>query len=407
MLAQLGLIRILTDSIGTAQYSVFAVLSSLVNWMALSDVGLGSSLQNYISEQRAAGHETADYELTAMLLSLACAVAAAVLIFAVAPALSSLLLGRFVFIGEAQQLLSFSAMVYPAIGTAFGGIVYRIWFAEHRGYLSNVLPAIGTVIGVLAVWSVARLSDAPQVSGMIAAYYLPLAVVPLVALAIRARAVRWRGRFRVGLVRPLMSRAMQFWLVGIAAAFVLQIDYIVLARTLSSTDIVIYNVASKVFALILFVYSALLMALWPVFAEKLAAGDFRSVSIMLRRYVSFGLLFIVICGCGFYLTRNLLITILAPRTALDIPLSVIILLTLYCIVRVWTDTFSMVLYSLNDLKLFWIAVPIQAVLSFALQIAGALTFGLSGLIAGLILCFVLSVAWILPLRIRYLVRRAA
>jgi hypothetical protein len=88
--------------------------------------------------------------------------------------------------------------------------------------------------------------------------------------------------------------------------------------------------------------------------------------------------------------------ILAPRTNLTLPITVIILFGIYAVIRVWTDSYAVALQSQNQLKIFWIYVPIQAILSFFGMYFFSLHYGLNGILTGLILSFVLTASWILP-----------
>lgn len=404
--AQLVAIRILTDSLGTAGYGAFAVLASLSGWLLLSDFSIAISLQNHISERRATNREVDDVIFTASLLSAAAAGVVALAMLLLGPWLSRLLLGGLDVLSPHQRTLAFYAMAFPGIGTALGGVVYRIWFAQHRGYLANLLPAAGSLLGTLAVWLVSQDTIQPKLVWSILLYYTPLALLPIIALVgttLRAR----RHRFRTDLIRPLLDRAGRFWIFGLLAAGVLQVDYIIIAQVLPPRDIVVYNVASKVFLLVLFVYTALLQALWPLCSEAIVRGEWPRVFEMARRYIVVGVTFALACGLGVILLNSFIVRVIAPSLGSSLPIPVILLLTLYVMVRVWTDTFAMLLQSMNDLAVLWIAVPAQSVLSVALQTLGARWFGLPGLIGGLIACFVLTVVWTLPLRCLYHARKSA
>ncbi|RZT44860.1 O-antigen/teichoic acid export membrane protein [Sphingomonas sp. BK036] len=398
VIAQLVAVRILMGSLGTSGYGVFAVLASLNGWLLLSDFSIGISLQNYISERRAKGEETDDLILTGALLSLGTACFTGLVMLSLGPWLSSLLLGGFTFLSASDRTLAFYAMALPSIGTALGGVVYRIWFARHRGYLSNLVPAAGTVIGTAAIWLLQHISTGPRIALSTLLYYLPLAVLPMIALGFTAaRATRHHG-FSQTLAKPLLQRSFRFWISGLLAASVLQVDYIIMVRVLAVQDIVIYSVATKLFLLIFFVYTALLQALWPICSEAIARNDWHSVFAKTKNYIIFGMMFTLLAGVGVALTNTLIVRIIAPGLRTPIPLVVIGLLTLYVMVRVWTDTFAMVLQSMNDLLLLWIVAPVQSLLSISLQFLGARYFGLPGMICGLIGCFLLTAAWVLPVR---------
>lgn len=180
----------------------------------------------------------------------------------------------------------------------------------------------------------------------------------------------------------------------------------IMVQVLEVHDIVVYSAASKVFLLIFFVYNALLQTLWPVCSERsparLARGDRAGQEVYRdRRRLHAG------CRDRRAVTNAWIVRLLAPGLDMPIPLVVIGLLTLYTMIRVWTDMFGMVLQSMNGLVLMWFVAPIQALLSIALQTLGARWFGLPGLIGGLIGCFMLTAVWVLPLRCRMHARRAA
>ena len=405
--AQLLAVRILMQSLGPEGYGVFAVLGSLVAWMALGDFGIAIAMQNYLSERRASDSETDDIVLTAAMLAAGFTLAVALVMLLLGPWLSGLLLGSFAFLSPAERTLAFYAVALPGVGTSLGTIAYRIWFAQHRGYLSSLLPALGTVLGTLAIWLLQQGSHGPSIALNTMAYYTPLAVLPLIALGAGvARAARNHHVSRA-MVRPLVSRGLRFWVSGLLAAGVLQVDYIIMAHVLPVQDIAIYSVATKLFLLVFFVYNALLQALWPVCSEAIARHDWHGVAQVVRRYVLLGVAFTIVAGLGIALTNHLIVRILAPGLDMPLPLLIIGLLTLYTIVRVWTDTFAMVLQSMNDLVPLWIVAPVQSVCSIALQWLGARWFGLPGVVGGLIGCFLLTAAWLLPWRCWMHMRRAS
>lgn len=406
VLAQLAAVRILTDSLGTAGYGVFAVLGSLSGWFLLSDFSIAISLQNHMSERRATEQDDEDIIFTATILSAIAAIVVALAMLLLGPWLAGLLLDEFGFLSVSDRTLAFYAMAFPGIGLALGGVVYKVWFAQHRGYLSNLLPAAGTILGTLAVWFVARGDVQSRLTWSILLYYAPLALLPIGALAWTAFRTH-QHRFRVDLVRPLLHRALRFWVFGILAAAVLQVDYIIMAQVLPPHDIVIYNVASKIFQLVFFVYNALLLALWPVCSEAIMRGEWPRIFGMVRRYLLLGAVFALVCGIGVGLLNPWIVRVIAPSLASPLPPLVVALLTIYIIVRIWSDTFAMVLQSMNDLTIFWIVVPFQSLLSVVFQTLGARWFGLPGMIVGLTACFMLTVVWILPLRCLSHARRSA
>jgi len=406
ILAQLVSVRILTQGLGTSGYGAFAVLAGLQGWFLLADLGIGISIQNYLSESRARDVPVDDILFTGAILSLGAVAVAATILYATGPLIGDFLLGDLLVLTQGERTAAFYAVAFPGVGTALGGVIYKIWFAQHRGYLSQLVPAAGAILGTLAVWSAGRALDL-RVAPALLLYYMPLAILPIVALALTVTRRTTRERFRRDLVKPILTRGIRFWIFGVLQAGVLQVDYIIIARVLNGRDVVLYSLASRLFSLILFLYSALLMALWPVFVEAITKGERTSVFAMVRRYLAVGFAISLAGGTFVALFRNQLVGLLAPSLGVTIPITIIMLMTVGLMVRTWTDMFAMTLQCMNDLHILWIVVPIQSVLSIVLQTWGANLFGLPGMIVGLIACFMLTVSWALPLRFFILTRRRA
>jgi len=404
IVAQLAAVRIMTDSLGVSGYGAFAVLVSLNGWLILSDLCIATSLQNFVSQARASGSEVDDIVITAAVLSLAATATSLLLLLLAGPILSRALLGNFSGLATDEMLFSFYAVCLCIGGSALGSVAYRVWFAEHRGYLSNLLPAIGTVAGTMLLWLVARQGFAQPLTMSVLAYYLPVAVIPLVALAMRIRVAARCGRFDGALVGPLVRRGFRFWIFGVLAAGVLQVDYIVLSQVLEDSDVALYSIVARLFAMVLFMYSALLAALWPICTEMTSRKDWSGLTRTLRKYLLLGMAFALVSGAVLLVINPWVMGLLSPALGIVVPGAIIGLMTIYVLVRIWTDTFAMVLQSMDDLRVLWVVTPVQSLLSIGLQTLGAQYFGMVGLICGLIACFVLTTAWALPYRFLHHVR---
>jgi len=406
IVAQLAAVRIMTDSLGLSGYGAFAVLVSLNGWIILSDISIATGLQNFISEARVAGARTGDIIITGTVLSLLATGASLSILVLAGPFLSTALLG-FSGLGRSEMLFAFYAVCLCLGAATFGGIAYRIWFAEHRGYLSNLLPALATVAGTGLLWLMTRTPTSYPLTLAVLGYYLPVAIIPLVALCARIVAVRHEGAFNRALVRPILQRGFQFWVFGILAAGVLQVDYIVLSQVLGEEDVALYSIVARLFALLLFLYASLLSALWPVCAEMTGRQEWDKLLRMVRRYMAIGAAMVVAGGFAFLVLRTHIVDLLGPRLDISIDATLLGLMTVYAMIRVWTDTFAMILQSMNDLKILWLVVPLQAVLSGTFQYLGATYYGINGLVAGLILCFLATTVWALPYRFLWHAKRSA
>lgn len=395
---QVASVRILIGDLGLEQYAVFALMLSLSGWYVLSDLGIGVSVQNYVSEARAKGKAQEGYLAAAGSLAILLLILTTALLCFFSPYLGPLFLTQFTFIGDDDKAKLFATVGALLIGTSIGGVSYKIWCAQQKGYLSNTLPALASVIGLGGLILVGQTTVIDKLYFSLIAYLLPSALVPILALMHQySRSIRQVRALGEGYFANVLKRASQFWLFGIMAAAVLQIDYLVLSQFLKPHDIAAYSISTKVFGLAFFIYQSVLTALWPVFAEAIANSQWKTIQIQMKQTISIGLAFMALSTISMVWLMPLALSLLAPTEQLTIPNSFIFLMGIYYVVRIWTDSFSMLLQSMNDLRPFWIYVPIQAVISVSAQWALTPIFGLYGIVFGLLSSFLFTVSWVLPL----------
>lgn len=405
-LVLLASVRILMDSLGLEHYAVFALLTGLTGWFMLADMGIGVSVQNHISESRARNQTYDDLISASGLLAVLLLFVTVIALYFISPYVGPLLLKNFPFLSEAEKTKLFFLTGALSIGMGVGGIVYKVWYAEQRGYLSNIVPAVAALVGFIGLLLARQTPIEDRLYLNLAAFIAPTAVLPLGALLVQQvkvrrlrRGLEHSGMKLPGTIHRLMKRGLHFWFFAMMAAGVLQIDYIVMSQFLTAHDIAAYYISTKVFGLAFFVYSAILFALWPIFSESIAKREWGLVQRYLKKYLALGLTFMFVCTALLICLMPMAVRMLAPEKNIIIPLGFIILLGVYQMIRVWTDTFAMVLQSTSNLKPFWIYVPIQAILSMVLQWALVPIYGLYGVILGLIASFVFTVIWALPLAV--------
>jgi O-antigen/teichoic acid export membrane protein len=404
--ALLASVRVLIDSIGLESYAVFTLLTGLTGWFALADMGIGVSVQNHISELRAKNQSYEDLIFVSGLLAVLLMFIMIILLYFISPIVSPTLLKNFHFLTEDEKIKLFFLTGTLSAGMGVGSIIYKIWYAEHTGYLSNIVPAIAAIVGLIGILLVRQAQVEDQLYLNLAVFIAPTAVFPLAALMLRqvklTNVKRWqekRGQILPVGIYKIIKSGFHFWLFAIMSAGVLQIDYIVMSQFLVAHDIAAYYISTKIFGLAFFVYTAILLALWPIFSESIAKRDWETVKQNIKKYIFLGVILMAACTILFIWLMPVGVRMLAPNSNIVIPLDFIILFGVYHIIRVWTDTFAVVLQSYGNLKSFWIYVPIQAVVSMLLQWILVPIYGVYGVILGLIASFISTVVWALPMTV--------
>jgi O-antigen/teichoic acid export membrane protein len=394
-------VRILLTSLGTNRYAVAALLIGMTNWFLLLDLGIGFGLQNNISERRAFGKPYGDFILISGAVGGILLLAGSAIVYLFSPLAGRLLLKGFPFlsVGEKTGLFLSSGLLFTA--AAIGNIAYRIWYAEQKGYFANLVPTAASVFSLVGVYFAAGRGVEDRLYWCLLAYLGPSAVLSVAALAWKIFTVRpFELSVSPGTVSLLTRRSLKFWSQALLASFVLNIDYIVMSQVLASRDIVVYNIAAKIFELVFFVYFAVLLAIWPVLSEELARNDWLMVRARLHRILKYGFLFVGLSTAGLAVGMPLVVKVISPNEFIEIPTMFIVFMGLYYAIRVWTDTYGVTLFSMNDMRPFWIFTPIQALIALLLQVKLASSFGVYGIVGGLSASFLLTMCWALPLAFR-------
>ena len=303
-------------------------------------------------------------------------------------------------------LLAIAGSLYMLV--ALFSISSRIFFAEQKGYWGYFYQTIGVIGGFLAAFIVTSIHiHENQLLWIMFAWIAPQFLAATIGFVHAMPLGKWIERANFSLFSNTFKVALQFSFNSLGGAFVLGIDYIIMSQIISSSDIVVYNIFNKIFTFIFFGYSALLSAFWPVMAESYASNDFLKIEAanksLLRNifvafvYISFAVMAIII-------SKNFIMKYFGSAK-LEASVLIICLFGFYYIVRVWVDTYAMAILSRNKVGFLSATVPLQAVVSVIFLYYFGSKFGLAGILGGLILCFLVTAAWMLPCYHYYLLGR--
>ena len=129
------------------------VLISLQAWAMLGDLGISNALQNKIAKQRASEQGYDDYIIySIIILGLIVLILLIILYIFGADLLVDILPGE--YIGKSSRI----KLIISTLGTiyllnTFGLIGYKILYAEHKGYYANIISAVGSIMGLLGIYT--------------------------------------------------------------------------------------------------------------------------------------------------------------------------------------------------------------------------------------------------------------
>lgn len=397
-LVQLVSIRVLMGSLGVEQYAMFALLMGLLHWYMLSDVGMGISTQNRISECRAQDAAYDRYIAGAGMIAIALLFLSLLVLYLASPYLAQQFLQAFPEVSNEEKTRNFflTGALFVAVG--IGTISYKIWYAEHRGYLAHIVPAVASLIGLLGIVLLQESGHGNSIYLALLVFNAPAAILALGSLFFRfIRSAPAIKEINAGMMKSTLSRAAKFWVTAIMATAALQIDYLVISQVLEPNEMVVYLLSTKIFGFVAFFFTSILWALWPTFAESIARGAWSHVKQSLSRCVKLGMIFVACATLMLAFAAPYISEILAPGQNIRIPVELILLMGAYHLLRVWNDVYMVILQSMNLLSPLWLFIPFQVVICVALQYGLAPEYGFYGVVLGLIGSFIVTVVWGLPL----------
>lgn len=392
---QLLSVKYLLEMLGESNYAIFSLLTGLMVWCSIIDFGIGSSLQNFISELRAKNQDYNLYIKAALQLLLIASIGFISVLFVLSKLISEFYLASFhESLHGHEAFVFFSAVVVFGLVGA-GTVGYKILFAELIGWKANIINGISYLVGLICVLVFYFLQIKITIVAALIALYAPVALLSVIYLCYRYYNLP-KLKPKKEYYKDILKRTYGFFIFMLLSILVLQADYIVISQKLSSSDIVKYTVTMKIFGLIFFIYTAVLQALWPICAEYRIRKEWNKLRKTVAVNVIGGVFFIFVSTFLFYLFKSTIYGILSPTLDVNISIYIFILLAVYFSVRVWCDTFAMLLQSMNALKVLWFLVPCQAIISGWAQWVLAGKYGILGVLIGLTLSFLLTVFWGLP-----------
>ncbi|MEI7085376.1 MATE family efflux transporter [Pectobacterium versatile] len=394
-LVQVASIHYLLDMMGENGYAAFVLLSGLLVWGGIADFGIGSSLQNYISESRAKNEDYKKYIKASFNIVILGMFFLFFILYISSGFLSELYLASFseMEIGSKSDLFFSASVLFCSIGV--GTVMCKIWFAEQAGWKANTVNALAYLLGFLGIWFSHKMEINLSIKLSLIAMFFPLSLFTLFFL-FKKFWISISENITAKNYIDLAKRGRGFFFFSILSVLVLQADYIVMSQKLSTADIITYSVLMKIFSLAFFIYSAVLQALWPVCTELCVNKKWRELNKIVILNIVIGSLVIIMFTAIIFFLKDEIIPLISNKIDLSINYSIFLMFGVYFIIRVWCDSFAMLLQSMNYLKPLLYLVPIQVVVGFSSQWFFAEEYGIVGMLSGLSLSFIATVFWGLP-----------
>lgn len=397
-LVQIISIKVLFNYLGMDRYAVYVILYSLIHWCYLFDCGIGNSLQNYISEARVKQQDYSRYMTIALQIVTFLFISLTLILCFVSMPLQKTLLTKYLFITELQTSNLVFAICLIFIMLAFANIIIKVYYGLQKGTIPNILQLIAIVISMLSIVLLNNFChDSSSILKALLCFSLPQLLFLGIPFFITFRKhLKNLFNFDFVLLKDFMYRSIKFTGFTIMYVAILQVDYLIMARTVSSESVTAYNIFTRFFSFGLLIYVAFLNAFWPTCSEMFYRKELSEIKKILKKYCIYGISIVWVNIFLIFLFQNFLIKILVSNSNVSIDTIFFVLFAIYIVFRVITDTYTIFLEAVSSLKIFWVILPIQLILCITLQYFLSIKYGINGIIFGNLLSFMLTTSWVLP-----------
>jgi len=288
------------------------------------------------------------------------------------------------------------------------GVVTRTQAGLQKGYLPQIIGAVGSILSLLALlvviaahgsltWLVFASTFGTIASTVFNGWLLFREHPWLVPV--------WHA-YRASSASKILKLGLMFFVLQCAVSVGYTSDNIVIAQVLGAAAVAVYAVPQKLFSFVSMVVGMGITPLWPAYGEAIARGDVAWV-----RRVFLGSLWITLALaiplCTLLVLAGPWILKVAVGKSLHAPLALLVVLGLWGVVSAVSMVTSVLLNGAGELKVQTIVSVFASLSNLALSIFLTRRLGVMGVCLGSIITQLLITLPICFVLIRNLFRRLA
>jgi O-antigen/teichoic acid export membrane protein len=387
--------RLIVQSYGEGVFSGWVIVFNICGWFGLVDFGVSAALQYYTAKDRTDLNYIRRIACLIGIAFTAIGFFTIAIIYVFSSDIANYTLQSIHNLDPTYKNLSIILCCSSAVVWSLSGAFQKLLYGIGEGIRANVFLALGQICSLLSVYWVCGHIESNQLSWIGLAHFAPASIIWLILWISFLKDCKIPA-YKVAIFdfSKIIKKSLEFGAFAILSALVLRIDYLVLSEFSDSRGIFEYSMIARFLGLPLFAYTAYLAALQSEFTAHRAEVSKRYRSV--PKTIAMGFLAIIIGTIGLIGFSGKLVPVLAPGVDPNLDVKLILLSGVYHCLRVWTDTYSMIILAMGRPDFFLKIVPLQAVVSIVAQIGLGAAFGTIGVLLGLCISYLLTVAIILP-----------
>jgi O-antigen/teichoic acid export membrane protein len=368
--------------INPSRYGIWITLSSIISWLSFFDIGLGNGLKNKLAEANAVKNYTAARIYVSTTYAVLGIISFVVIfLFYIANHFInwvSILNSSDI---SANELSHLALIVLGMFCIQFvAQTINVVLTAMHAPFKVSLINVIGQLISLIMIYVLTKLTP-----GSLTYLVLILGGVP-VLIQILGSVFYYNSDYKhiapsikfidFKYTKELLSLGGIFFIIQIGALVLFQTDNIVITQLFGPEKVTTFNIAYKLFSVVIMIFTILITPLWSAFTDAYAKGDIIWIKGTLAKLHKYWLFL-----CAF----TFLLLIISPsvykfwlNNSVSVPFSLSIALAFYVIVYSWQIIHVYFLNGIGKIKLQLYLVVISAIINIPLAIFFSKYIGVAG-----------------------------
>ena len=376
------LVPLTIDYVSASEYGIWLTISSIVGWFSLVDIGMGSGLKNKLTEALAQNDIIlAKKYVSTTYISLGIFVT---LIFSILLAVTCFI-DWAVILNQADSMKSMLTETLFIVVAFFAMrmIVSLISMILTAHMLPAASTAINTASNLLTLIVILILTElipgdlrvlALVLSGIPVLIYILVTII-LFSKKYKKISPSWKY-FDKREMKSLLNLGVGFFFIKISMILLFQTSNIIIIHWFTNEDVVVYNVAYKLFSVAFIMFDMLVQPYWTAFTDAWVKKDNEwiqdSIAKLLRIWKVISLCCIIV------LLLSPIIYKIWIGDSVHIPFILSAVMCLYFICRCYGGTYNMFINGTGKIRIQSITLAIMTLLYFPLAyfLAKILNIGL-------------------------------
>jgi O-antigen/teichoic acid export membrane protein len=383
IIAGLVTIPLTAKYLETETFGLWLILSNLLNWISIADLGLANSLTNALAiadgkEDRKIAQEAVSNAVYLML-------AIAIILVAVFLILTPFINWERVFnLSSPTAKQDIEASIYVCwilfVLRLPLSIPGRIYGAYQEGYYYQLWSALGSLSSVISLITAIHIhANLPL---LIVAYFGTLLIGDVFStihlFGFRRKWLIPKHKYFNWLQSKwLLKTGIQFWIAQISAILIFQTDLIIVAHLFGTSAVASYGVVLKLFSIVIYISSSFIISLWPAYSEASTRGDFTWIVKTFKSSIIFTFIWSVCIGILIAIFSPQIMKFLVNQQAIP-PNNLVLAMLFTTVLNCISQCVAMLVNGLGELKLQTIIAPVSAISNIVLSILLGNLIGVSG-----------------------------